>query len=155
MSGESIFPGLSLEEALLVIAAVLVVVDVFVAADFPTLVAYVAVAAAIGMNIDADPRYRWVGGALVWLVLVVFHFSMWRKLVTGIVNRWIAPTRIRSVVESMVGECGTARRIKGHLMIDVQGELWSVHECPDLEDGQRVRVDRLVDGRLKVSRIES
>lgn len=116
--------GLSLEVAVLLLSLILVIVDIFVASDFPTHIAYVLLAVLASVQLDAPTLYRVVLGLVAWGALVAFHYLLWRSVLERISNRWIAPTRYADGASGIVGARGQVVAIEGRLRLRASGDLW-------------------------------
>lgn len=144
------FWGLSLNQTILLVAALLVVVDFFVPTDLPTHIAYVLLCALVGINIHAHVLIKLLCALLAWFALVAFHYCFWRTMVQKIVNTFIAPDRFKSGAEALVGSEGSIRQIDGNSMVKVNGDLWPCHRVEDTSDGTKVTIVGVTDGVLEV-----
>jgi membrane protein implicated in regulation of membrane protease activity len=143
--------GLSLNQTVLSVAAILVVVDFFIPTDVPTHIAYVLVCALVAINVDAHILVKILCALLAWFAIVAFHYSFWRATVQKVVNSIIAPDRFRSGAEGVVGSQGTVRIVDGNTMVRVKGDLWPCRGADALADGTSVKVVSQTDGELEVA----
>lgn len=143
--------GLSLNQTVLLVAAILVVVDFFIPTDVPTHIAYVLLCALVAINVDAHLLIKILCALLAWFALVAFHYCFWRATVQKVVNNIIAPDRFRSGADGVVGSMGTIRVVDGNTMVRVKGDLWPCRGAVALADGTAVKVVSQTDGELEVT----
>lgn len=142
--------GLSLNQTILLVAAILVVVDFFIPTDLPTHIAYVLLCMLVGINVHAHILIKILCALLAWFALVAFHYCFWRATVQRVVNSFIAPDRYRSGADGTVGSQGVIREVDGEKMARVHGDLWPCHGGENLADGTTVTVISATDGILVV-----
>lgn len=136
---ESIW-GLSLTETLLVLALILVIVDLFLATDFPTYLAYVLVSIVCARQIEAHLLYRILLGLVCWFALIAFHYFIWKRVLQHLVNRVIAPDRIKFGGDGLIDGEGKIRDIDGNLMVEIRGDVWPFACEKNVSDGDRVKI---------------
>lgn len=143
---------MSLTETLFVIAAILVVVDFFIASDTPTHVAYVIICFNVVRLIDSPFLYRVLFGLILWFILVAFHYVVWRKVVLRFTNKYIAPDIHIDGARGRIGMKGTVRSKDGNVLVSVQGDLWHVQSESNetLNEGDSIEVVGEKDGVLIV-----
>lgn len=142
--------GLSLPQTLLVIALILIIVDVCIQSDVATHLAYVLVAVAVAYWTPVHILFRIIVGLLAWGGLVYFHYTLWRSVMTHLVNRLVAPTKYKSGTEGLVGLKGTIKLIDGKKMVSVQGDLWDYESQQEPPAGADVTILGEQDGLLHV-----
>ncbi len=76
--------GMTINEILIVSAIILILVDIFFASDLPTHLAYIIVTFTLAKEIDMPILYQILFGILIWIALVVFHYTIWRKVIEKI-----------------------------------------------------------------------
>jgi membrane protein implicated in regulation of membrane protease activity len=141
---------MSVNETLLIIAAILVLVDFFVPTDVPTHLAYVLVSVVIGRQIDAHVLYMVLLGMASWFGLVAFHYTVWRNVVATFANRVVAPDRYKSGIDAMVGRIGKIQGEAEPRMILVDGDLWECTCVSRASEGAMGKVTEVRDGVLVV-----
>jgi len=146
--------GLSLNQTILLVAAILVVVDFFVPTDLPTHIAYVLLCVLVGINIHAHVLIKILCALLAWFALIAFHYCFWRATVQKVVNKWIAPDRFRSGADGLVGSQGSMREVEGRMMVRVNGDLWPCRGGERIAAGTTVTVVGVTDGVLEVTQTE-
>jgi len=146
--------GLSLNQTILLVAAILVVIDIFIPTDVPTHIAYILLCTLVAINIDAHILIKILCALLAWFALVAFHYCFWRATIQKIVNNIIAPDRFRSGADGAVGNDGVIRDVDGNKMVRVKGDLWPCHGAERLSDGTQVTVVSATDGILDVKEQE-
>jgi len=143
--------GMSLNQTVFLVAAILVVFDFFIHTDFPTHIAYILLCALVAINVDAHILVKLLCALLAWFALVAFHYCFWRATVEKVVNNIIAPDRYRSGADGVVGSHGTICIVEGTMMVKVKGDLWPCRGANDLADGTPVKVISQRHGELDVT----
>lgn len=143
--------GLSLNQTVFLVAAILVVVDFFIPTDVPTHIAYVLLCALVAIKVDAHVLVKILCALVAWFALVAFHYLFWRATVQRVVNNIIAPDRFRSGADGVVGSPGAIRIVDGNTMVKVKGDLWPCCGADNLADGTSVKVVSQTDGELEVT----
>jgi len=95
---------MTINEILIVSAIILMVVDIFFTSDFPTHLAYVIVTVVIAKGIDAPVLYQILFGVLIWFALVIFHYTVWRKIIEQVNDRLIAPSKHKGGLDGFIGK---------------------------------------------------
>ncbi len=142
--------GLSLNQTVFLVAAILVVVDFFIPTDIPTHVAYVLLCALVAINVEAHILVKILCALLAWFALVAFHYLFWRTTVQKVVNNIIAPDQFSSGADGVVGSMGMIRIVDGNTMVRVKGDLWPCRGAKALADGTAVKIVSQTDGELEV-----
>ena len=142
--------GLSLVETLLALGLLLFVVDFFFQSDLPTLIGYGFVAAAVGLMIDVHWLYRASLILGVFVLLSIFHYTLWKTVVSKVVDRYVSPKSFSDINERLIGAEGIIRRIDGETLVEVNAELWPVVEPTNHVDGTAVIVIARTSSRLVV-----
>lgn len=136
-------------ESLIAIAIILILIDVFIPTELPTHIAIILLCVAVFWVLEIPILWRIAASIFAWFVLVGGYYLFWKQIITLVGNRFIAPTRFKTSVESVVGAEGVIENIDGTLMCRIQDELWPVHECEFME-GTPVCVISLKDGKLNL-----
>ncbi len=97
---------MSLTEIIFLIAAILMLIDIFFASDIPTHIAYILVTINIIKEFDVPWLYKILMGLIIWFGLILFHYFLWRKVLEKINDRFIAPSIHKGGIEGLVGETG-------------------------------------------------
>lgn len=147
--------GLSLTQTLFLMAAILVVIDIFIPTDVSTHIAYILVCLLVAININSHILVKILCALLAWFALVAFHYLFWRATVQKVANNIIAPDRFRSGADGVVGSQGTIRLVEGKRMVRVKGDLWPCYGADALADGTRVRVVSQSGGELEITKERS
>lgn len=103
---------------------ILILVDVFLAYEIPTHVAYILLTIVIVLELDTGIVQKILLGTLVWFGFLVFHYLVWRRLIEKIHDRIIAPQKHTGGIEGLIGKIGTVREIGGTRFILVNEELY-------------------------------
>lgn len=143
---------MSLTEALFVIAAILVIVDFFIVNDIATHIAYVIICFNVIRQFEVPLLYKILLGLIFWFALVVFHYTLWRRVVLRFTNKYIAPDMHIDGARGRVGSQGVVKAKDDKVLVLIQGDLWSVRTETDivLKDGDKVEVVGEEDGILIV-----
>jgi membrane protein implicated in regulation of membrane protease activity len=142
--------GLSLNQTILLVAAILVAADFFIPTDVPTHIAYILLCVLVAINIHAHILTKILCAVVAWFALVTFHYCFWRATVQKFVNNIIAPDRFRSGAEGSIGNGGVIREVDGNKMVKVKGDLWPCHGAENLPDGTQVTVVSAKDRILSI-----
>lgn len=142
---------ISLPHALLVVAVLLIVIDLFVATEALTLAAFGLASATIAALLPMPFIYQILVGILLFCGFVLIYFAFWRRVVTRLINRHIAPSRYQSGLNRLVGKEGRYRLLEGHKLVEVEGDLYPISNAPDLSDSDPVWVEDVTDGRCTIA----
>jgi membrane protein implicated in regulation of membrane protease activity len=143
--------GLSFPQTLLVVALILVIVDAFIQSDIATHVAYVLVCVAVAYWVPVHILFRILIALVVWVFLVYAHYSLWRELMTHLVNRVVAPTKYRGGAHALIGMTGIIKEIDGKKMVSAQGDLWPFECKEDPPADACVKIVGVKSGVLRVN----
>ena len=143
---------MTLSEAMIVIACILILVDFFVPTDVPTHGAYILFTIAFGRQFETPLLYQILIGLGFWFVLVTLHYIVWRRVVQAIANSCIAPEKYQSGVDGMLGRTGKIQVYEQSCMVLIDGDLWECTSSSPVEDGEEVCVIRIRDGVLAVQK---
>lgn len=146
--------GLSLNQTVVIVVAILVVVDFFIPTDLPTHIGYVLLCVLVAVNVDAHILVKLLCALLAWFVFVAFHYWIWRGFAQRVVDRFIAPDRIKTGGDGLVGEKGEIRDLDGVIMVRVRGDLWSCSGVEKLQGGDIVNIVGNKGGVLDVTKAE-
>lgn len=144
--------GLSLNQTILLVVAILIALDFFIPSDIPTHIAYILLCALVGINLEVHLLVKVLCALLTWFALVFFHYIFWRETLQKLANKIIAPDRIQTGANGVVGIQGTIRVIDGHTMVSVKGDLWPCQSSDTLDDGSPVIIISQKDGELEVTK---
>lgn len=149
------FWGLSLNQTILLSAAILIVADFFIPTDALSLIAYVILSAMVAINVDSHLLVRILSALLSWFIFVAFHYWIWRSVIQKFTNAIIAPDRFKTGADGLVGEKGIIRDLEGTKMANLKGDLWPCHGASQLPDGSSIVVIFVHNGILEVRPIPS
>jgi hypothetical protein len=94
-------------EILLLIAVILILVDIFLPTDLPTLVAYGIFSYCVAVEAADNILYQIIIGILCWWGMAAFHYYIWRKFIKKFTDHFVAPTKIRSGIHAHSGKEAT------------------------------------------------
>ena len=120
-------------QALILIAIVLILVDIFLPADITTFIAYIIFSYLIASNIDVPILYQIIIGIVAWWAMVALHYYVFRKYIRVFTDKFIAPTKIKSGIEMSFGKTGQVKMIENTLMIQIEDEVYLFTE----QDGKK------------------
>lgn len=144
------FWGLSLNQTVFLLAAILIVVDFFIPNDVSTHIAYVILCGLLAINIDAHILVKILCALLAWFALIAFHYFFWKTIIQKIVNTIVAPDRFRPGADGLIGSKGIIKIVDGNVMVKVKGDLWPCIDADSIADGTPVEVTSQKNGELKV-----
>lgn len=150
--------GLTANQTLLGIAALLIVIDFFVASDALTHVAYVLLSILVALHVDVHPLYRSLAGCGAWFALVAFHYLVWRKALRRFADRVVAPDHFKDAPQRVVGAVGELKVIEERRMVAIDGDLWPLDPAQAGEAfaaGHAVRVVKVNDGAVQVEAVRT
>ena len=146
------FVGLGFSEAIILIAVILIIVDIFILMDIPTLIAHSLFAFLVYWNLDEYHfLYRVIWGLVTWFVLVGIHYTIFKNIIQKLTNRLITPEVHKSTLDNLLGEQGTFRVVDGKHMVSVKGDLWPCKFIEPINDGELVEIQDSKDGILTIA----
>ncbi|NOQ26672.1 MAG: hypothetical protein GQ564_15035 [Bacteroidales bacterium] len=125
--------GMTINEILVVLALFLIVIDIFFASDVPTHVAYVLLTIRFAKEIDMSILYQLLFGVLIWFALVAFHYTLWRKVIEKINDKFISPRKHTGGIDGLVGKEGIIKEVEGEIFISIHDELHQFETETDKE----------------------
>jgi len=131
---------MTINEILIVSAIILILVDIFFASDFPTHLAYIILTFTFAKEIDMPILYQILFGILIWVALVVFHYTIWRKVIEKINDKLIAPTIHRGGFDGFVGKEGVVKEIDGKQLISINDELHQFETEKEIIIGEKYKI---------------
>ena len=111
--------------AMAIIATTLVLADLlFVSGDFLTYIADV-IYSVIMIHFIPTNNIIWLGlfSVIVYLGVLLFHLLVWRKVLSMVFNRYIAPDKEKSLNEQLIGRIGEVSETEGQYFIHVDDEF--------------------------------
>lgn len=140
--------GMTINEILIVLAILLIIVDIFFASDFPTHLAYIILTFTLAKTIDMPILYQILFGVLIWFALVVFHYTLWRKVIEKINDKLIAPTKHKSGIDVFIGEEGVIKEIEGKKYILINDEIHQFETDKEITIGSTYSVINTKSNKL-------
>jgi len=137
---------------LIAAAVTLIVVDFFLTSEFLSVVAYALIATVVTQMMPVSTLYAIAAWVVVFGVLLIVHFQVLRALSAVIVDKYIAPTKVKSGEDGLVDQAGTIREISGKRFVKVGDQLCEFVDEGHLADGDVVTVTGSDGLRLIVSR---
>ncbi len=128
--------GMSINEILLVSALILLVIDIFFVSDIPTHIAWVLVTVTLAKEINVPILYQILLGVVIWFALVVFHYTLWRKVIEKINDKFIAPTKHQTGIQHLMGQKGVITNIDGKLLLLINEELHPFKTDKQVHEGE-------------------
>jgi hypothetical protein len=129
--------GMTINDILILSVIILIIIDIFFNSDIPTQIAYVVLSFTIVKLIDMPILYQILFGVLIWIVLVVFHYLIWRQVIEKINDKFIAPSKHKGGIDGFVGQEGVIREIEGEKFIYITDELHQFKTDKKIEVGKK------------------
>ncbi len=67
--------------------------------------------------------YQVLFGILIWVSLVVFHYTVWRKVIEKINDKLIAPSKHKGGLDGFVGKEGIIKEVEGVNFLFINDEI--------------------------------
>ena len=129
-----------MSEVLIALAITLILVDVFVATEFLSVVAYALISITLVDALPVSSLYAIATGVVVFGVLLVLHFQVLRGLSVLLVDKYISPTKVKSGEDALVGQAGVITDVSGKRFVRVGDQLCEFVDDGALADGTKVKV---------------
>ena len=145
------FFGMSFNEILIISALILILIDIFFASDIPTHIAYLILTFTIAKEIELTLLYQILLGVLIWFGLVIFHYTIWRKVLEKINDKFISPSHHKGGLEALIGRNGVIKEIEGKKFVSVNEELYRfkpLEESKEFKNGQIVEIKNFESNTL-------
>ena len=139
---------MTINEILIVSAIILILVDIFFASDLPTHLAYIILTFTFAKEIDMPILYQILFGILIWVALVVFHYTVWRKVIEKINDKLIAPNKHKGGLDGFVGKEGIIKEIEGGKYIFINDELHQFETDKEITIGEKYIVININSNKL-------
>lgn len=146
---------MSLNEWLVTFAFLLIMLDFFVASDVLTLKAHAIFAYVLVDNFDVHYLYKIMIGIMFWFMVMALHFLVWKRVISYVLDNFIARDVYVVGADGMSGEQGRVRVVDGEKMAMVRDDLYNFKEMNDLADGDCFIVAEVVDGMIDVRSAET
>jgi membrane protein implicated in regulation of membrane protease activity len=140
--------GMTINEILIVSAIILILVDIFFASDFPTHLAYIILTFTIAKEIDMPILYQILFGILIWVALVVFHYTIWRKIIEKINDKLIAPSKHKGGLDGFVGKEGIIKEVEGEKYIFINDEIHQFETEKEIQIGNKYLILNIKSNKL-------
>ncbi|MBT6685606.1 MAG: hypothetical protein HOB05_04685 [Bacteroidetes bacterium] len=140
--------GMTINEILIVSAIILILVDIFFASDFPTHLAYIIVTFTIAKEIDMPILYQILFGILIWVALVIFHYTIWRKVIEKINDKLIAPSKHKGGLDGFIGKEGIIKEVEGEKYIFINDEIHQFETEKEIQIGNKYIVLNIKSNKL-------
>jgi len=139
---------MTINEILIVSAIILILVDIFFASDFPTHLAYIILTFTIAKEIDMPILYQILFGILIWVALVVFHYTIWRKIIEKINDKLIAPSKHKGGLDGFVGKEGIIKEVEGEKYIFINDEIHQFETEKEIQIGNKYLILNIKSNKL-------
>ena len=141
---------MTINEILIVSAIILILVDIFFTSDFPTHLAYIILTFTIAKEIDMPILYQILFGVLIWFMLVIFHYTIWRKVIEKINDKFIAPRKHIGGLEGFIGQEGIIKEVEGERFIFINDELHQFETDKEIVVGNKYRILNTKSNKLLI-----
>jgi len=142
--------GMTINEILIVSAIILILVDIFFTSDFPTHLAYIILTFTIAKEIDMPILYQILFWVLIWFMLVIFHYTIWRKVIEKINDKFIAPRKHIGGLEGFIGQEGIIKEVEGERFIFINDELHQFETDKEIVVGNKYRILNTKSNKLLI-----
>jgi len=139
---------MTINEILIVSAIILILVDIFFASDFPTHLAYIIVTFTLAKEIDMPILYQILFGILIWVALVVFHYTIWRKVIEKINDKLIAPSKHKGGLDGFIGKEGIIKEVEGEKYLFINDEIHQFETDNEITVGNKYKVQNIKSNKL-------
>ncbi len=139
---------MSINEILILSAIILILIDIFFVSDLPTLIAYIIITFTIAKEINLPILYQIAFGLLILFTLVVFHYKIWRTVLSKINDRFIAPTKHEGGLAGLIGKKGVIKEIEGKKFILINDEVHLFETEKDLKTGETYKITNVKSNKL-------
>ena len=141
---------MTINEILIVSAIILILVDIFFASDFPTHLAYIIVTFTLAKEIDVPILYQILFGILIWIALVVFHYTIWRKVIEKLNDKLIAPSKHKGGLDGFIGKEGIIKEVEGDKYIFINDEIHQFETDKEITVGNKYKVQSIKSNKLTI-----
>jgi len=106
----------------------------------------------IAKEIDMPILYQILFGILIWVALVVFHYTIWRKVIEKINDKFIAPRKHIGGLEGFIGQEGIIKEVEGERFIFINDELHQFETETDKEItiGHKYKIINIKSNKLLI-----
>ncbi len=139
---------MSLNEFVILISILLIILDFFLVTDVTTHIAWLLIACLISFNIEMHFLYHILLVVLIWIILIAFHYMIWKKIMIVFVNKYISQDKIVVGINNLIGMSGYTKKIDNHLMAEVNGDLYEIINFNELNENIKFCVEAIQDGKL-------
>jgi membrane protein implicated in regulation of membrane protease activity len=73
-------------------------------------------------------------------MLVIFHYTLWRKVLEKISNQIIAPDKHNYGVNSLKNKVGTIKEIEKELYVEINDEIYSFNSDEEFVPGDKAKI---------------
>lgn len=117
----------------LFVILVLILVDVFLAYEIPTHLAYILLTILIVLALDYGIVHKVFIGTLLWFGFLVFHYLIWRRFIEKIQDKIVSPKKHTGGIEAFIGQKGTITEVNGTKFILINEELYEFKNQTNIE----------------------
>lgn len=139
---------MTINEILIVSAIILILVDIFFTSDIPTHLAYIILTFTIANRIDMSILYQILFGILIWFALVIFHYTIWRKVIEKINDKFIAPSKHKGGIDGFIGKEGIIKEVEGEKYIFINDEIHQFETEKEIQVGNKYIVLNIKSTKL-------
>lgn len=139
---------MTINEILIVSAIILILVDIIFASDLPTHLAYIIVTFTMAKEIDMPILYQILFGILIWAALVVFHYTVWRKIIEKLNDNLIAPSIHKGGLDGFIDKEGIIKEVEGEKYILINDEIHQFESDKEITVGNKYKVIKTKSNKL-------
>lgn len=140
-------------QTLILIGIILLFLEGFFPADICILSSYVVFSYVIAKNCEFNFLYQVIIFIISWWLMVFIHYQVFRKYMKLFIDNILAPTKIKSGVESHYGKMGKIIMIENELFFKIEDEIYQFLEQDGktVNDGNFAEIIKYSDEKLIIS----
>ena len=131
---------MSLTESLFLICIILLILDIIVTTDILTFIAYTILAILFFLNINVTFAIRILFTLLLLFGFICFHYLIWRRYVFPFINSKLAPEKLKSGADELIGQVAVIKVIDNVKMVMIFDALYNFKCTEPLNEGDTVKV---------------
>ena len=137
-------------EIFLAIALLLILIDIFFSNEIPTHVGYIFL--SITVTITTTSILLGIGS---WLGLIVFHYTIWRKLLEKFHDNILSPYKHIGGIDGLIGKEGVIVEVEGKQFIQIDKELYEFEKGIEhiISIGETYKIAKVNSNKLYIKLI--
>lgn len=94
--------------------------------------------------------YQILFGVLIWIALVVFHYTVWRTVIEKINDKFIAPSKHKGGLDGFIGMEGVIKEVEGKKFIFINDEIHQFETENEITIGNKYIVLNIKSNKLLI-----